>query len=79
MEASILYALPLGATFSIVTTSPRWKPLLEEGLTCSGWRSVRVGAQSGMAVLDLDRLPLTGLSRDWRRKLSGRSRTTVPR
>ena len=29
MEASVLYALPLGASFSIVTTSARWAPLLE--------------------------------------------------
>ena len=32
MEASILHALPLGSRFSIVTTSPRWQPLLAEGV-----------------------------------------------
>jgi allantoin racemase len=58
MEAAILYALPLGAKFSIVTTSPRWKPLLEEGVSMLGVErrcaSVR---SSGLAVLDLERLP----------------------
>jgi allantoin racemase len=58
MEASVLYALPLGARFSIVTTSPRWQPLLEEGVKLLGVEprcaSVR---SSGLAVLDLDRLP----------------------
>ncbi len=58
MEASVLYALPLGSRFSIVTTSPRWQPLLEEGIKLLGVEprcaSVR---SSGLAVLDLDRLP----------------------
>jgi len=58
MEAAVLYALPLGAKFSIVTTSPRWKPLLEEGVNMLGLErrcaSVR---SSGLAVLDLERLP----------------------
>ena len=58
MEASILYALPLAARFSIVTTSPRWQPMLEEGLHLLGvadrCASVR---SSGLAVLDLERLP----------------------
>ena len=58
MEASILYALPLGSKFSIVTTSPRWQPLLEEGVKLLGVEercaSVR---SSGLAVLDLERLP----------------------
>jgi allantoin racemase len=58
MEASVLYALPLGSRFSIVTTSPRWQPLLEEGIKLLGvaarCASVR---SSGLAVLDLDRLP----------------------
>jgi allantoin racemase len=57
-EASMLYAAPLGARFSIVTTSPRWEPLLEEGVRLLGFEqrcaSVR---SSGLAVLDLDRLP----------------------
>jgi allantoin racemase len=57
MEASILYALPLGARFSIVTTSPRWQPLLEEGVHALGLSSRCASVRStGMAVLDLDRL-----------------------
>jgi allantoin racemase len=58
MEASILYALPLGARFSIVTTSPRWQPLLEEGVRMLGVESRCASVRStGLAVLDLDRLP----------------------
>jgi allantoin racemase len=58
LEAAVLYALPLGARFSVVTTSPRWEPLLADGLRALGLHercaSVR---SSGLAVLDLDRLP----------------------
>ncbi|HEY2596713.1 MAG TPA: aspartate/glutamate racemase family protein [Chloroflexota bacterium] len=58
LEASVLCALPLGARFSVVTTSPRWEPLLADGLRSLGLHercaSVR---SSGLAVLDLDRLP----------------------
>jgi allantoin racemase len=58
MEASILHALPLGDRFSIVTTSPRWQPLLEEGVRVLGLErrcaSVR---SSGLAVLDVVALP----------------------
>jgi allantoin racemase len=58
MEASILYALPLGARFSIVTTSPRWQPLLEEGVHQLGVDGRCASVRStGLAVLDLDRLP----------------------
>jgi allantoin racemase len=58
MEASILYALPLGSCFGIVTTSPRWKPLLEEGVKLLGVESrCACVRSSGLAVLDLDRLP----------------------
>ena len=58
MEASILYALPLGARFSIVTTSPCWQPLLQEGVHLLGVESRCASVRStGMAVLDLDRLP----------------------
>jgi allantoin racemase len=58
MEASILYALPLAARFSIVTTSPRWQPLLEEGVRLLGVASRCASVRSsGLAVLDLDRLP----------------------
>jgi len=58
MEASILHALPLGDKFSIVTSSPRWVPLLDEGLRALGMEgrcaSVR---SSGLAVLDIASLP----------------------
>jgi allantoin racemase len=58
MEAAILYALPLGARFSIVTTSPRWQPLLEEGVHALGLDSRCASVRStGLAVLDLERLP----------------------
>ncbi len=58
MEASVLYALPLGSRFSIVTTSPRWQPLLEEGIRLLGVESRCASVRSsGLAVLDLDRLP----------------------
>jgi allantoin racemase len=59
MEASALYALPLGSRFSIVTTSPRWQPLLEEGVSLLGLESRCASVRSsGLAVLDLERLPL---------------------
>jgi allantoin racemase len=58
MEASILYALPLGGRFSIVTTSLRWQPLLTEGVRALGFEqrcaSVR---SSGLSVLELGSLP----------------------
>jgi allantoin racemase len=58
MEASILHALPLGGRFSIVTTSPRWPPLLRDGVRVLGLQdrcaSIR---SSGLAVLDLEALP----------------------
>lgn len=58
MEASVLYALPLGWRFSIVTTSPRWEPLLSEGITLLGVETRCASVRSsGLAVLDLDRLP----------------------
>lgn len=57
MEASILHALPLGSKFSIVTTSPRWQPLLEEGVHVLGMGSRCASVRSsGMAVLDLEEL-----------------------
>jgi len=58
MEASVLYALPLGSKFSIVTTSPRWQPLLEEGVRLLGVESRCASVRSsGLAVIDLDQLP----------------------
>jgi allantoin racemase len=57
-EASMALAVLLGHRFSIVTTSPRWKPLLEDAVLLYGFRdrcaSVRA---SGLAVLDLKALP----------------------
>jgi allantoin racemase len=59
MEGAVLYALPLGACFSIVTTSPRWQPLLQEGLKLLGVESRCASVRSsGLAVLDLERLPI---------------------
>jgi allantoin racemase len=56
-EASMVLACLLGHKFSVVTTSPRWKPLLEDAVLLYGFRdrcaSVRA---SGLAVLDLDML-----------------------
>lgn len=56
-EASMLLACCLGHKFSIVTTSPRWKPMLEDAVLLYGLRdrcaSVRA---SGLAVLDLEAL-----------------------
>jgi allantoin racemase len=54
MEASILHALPLGDRFGIVTSSPRWIPLLEEGVRALGveGRCATVRS-SGLAVLDI--------------------------
>jgi allantoin racemase len=57
MEASILHALPLGERFSIVTTSPQWRPLLQEGVRILGLESrcasVRTSALSALDTVDL--------------------------
>jgi len=57
MEASILHALPLGERFSIVTTSPQWRPLLEEGVRALGLEdrcaSVRSSALSALDTIEL--------------------------
>lgn len=74
MEASVLYSLPLGSRFSIVTTSPRWRPLLEEGVKLLGVESRCASVRSsGMAVLDLERLPADQV----RRRLAEEARTAV--
>ncbi len=56
-EPPMLLAKQLGAKFSIVTPSPRWKPLLEEGLVAVGMQhdcaSIRV---IGLDVEDLEHL-----------------------
>jgi allantoin racemase len=58
LEASILQALPLGDRFSIVTTSLRWQPLLEEAVHALGLErrcaSVRT---TGLSVHEVDTLP----------------------
>jgi allantoin racemase len=57
-EAAMAVASLVGHRFSIVTTSPRWKPLLEDAVLTYGYErrcaSVR---SSGLAVLDLEALP----------------------
>ncbi|MCC6173915.1 MAG: aspartate/glutamate racemase family protein [Chloroflexi bacterium] len=58
MEASVLHALPLGERFSIVTTSPRWCPLIEEGLRALGLAARCASVRSSdLSVLDLVDLP----------------------
>ncbi|MCC7370115.1 MAG: aspartate/glutamate racemase family protein [Chloroflexi bacterium] len=58
MEASILYGLMLGDRFSIVTTSPRWEPLLSEGVRALGYdRRCASVRSSGLSVLELGMLP----------------------
>lgn len=74
MEASILYSLPLASKFSIVTTSPRWRPLLEEGVRILGFESRCASVRSsGLAVLDLERLPADQV----RRRLAEEARSAV--
>ena len=54
-ESSCLLACLLGSKFSIVTTSARWEPLLEEGVRQIGLESRCAGVlSSGLAVLDLE-------------------------
>lgn len=57
-EASMALASLVGHRFSIVTTSPRWKPMLEDAVRQYGYetRCASVRA-SGLAVLDLEALP----------------------
>jgi allantoin racemase len=58
LEASLLYAMPLGARFSIVTTSRRWEPMVADGVRLLGLESRCASVRSsGLAVLDLERLP----------------------
>ncbi len=54
LEASLLVASLVSQRFAIVTTSPRWEPLLAEGVRQIGLES-RCAAikSSGLAVLDL--------------------------
>ncbi|MGI5825487.1 MAG: aspartate/glutamate racemase family protein [Bacillota bacterium] len=56
-EASVLLACLLGSKFSIVTTSKRWQPMLEEGVQAIGLDSRLASVRStGLAVLELDAL-----------------------
>jgi allantoin racemase len=48
----------LGRRFSIVTTSRRWQPILEDAVRLYGYESRCASVRSsGLAVLDLERLP----------------------
>jgi allantoin racemase len=57
-EAGMALATFLGRRFSIVTTSRRWQPILEDAVRLYGYESRCASVRSsGLAVLDLDRLP----------------------
>jgi len=57
-EAAMALATLLGHRFSIVTTSPRWKPLLEDAVRTYGYETRCASVRSsGLAVLDFDALP----------------------
>ena len=57
-EASMALASLVGHRFSIVTTSPRWKPLLEDAVRKYGYESRCASVRSsGLVVLDLEALP----------------------
>jgi allantoin racemase len=57
-EAAMALASLIGHRFSIVTTSPRWKPLLEDAVRKYGYETRCASVRSsGLAVLDLDALP----------------------
>lgn len=57
-EASMALASLVGHRFSIVTTSPRWKPLLEDAVRKYGYETRCASVRSsGLAVLDLEALP----------------------
>lgn len=57
-EAAMALASLVGHRFSIVTTSPRWKPLLEDAVRKYGYETRCASVRSsGLAVLDLEALP----------------------
>jgi len=59
LEAPLLFASTLGASIGILTTSPRWVPLLTHdvhSLHLSSLNSCGV-VSSGLSVLDLENLP----------------------
>jgi len=57
-EAAMALASLVAHRFSIVTTSPRWKPLLEDAVRKYGYETRCASVRSsGLAVLDLEALP----------------------
>ena len=59
LEAPLLFASTLGSAIGILTTSPRWVPLLKHdvhSLNLSSLNSCGV-VSSGLSVLDLEHLP----------------------
>jgi allantoin racemase len=57
-EAAMAVASLVAHRFSIVTTSPRWKPLLEDAVRKYGYETRCASVRSsGLAVLDLEALP----------------------
>jgi allantoin racemase len=57
-EGAMATASLVGHRFSIVTTSPRWKPLLEDAVRAYGYETRCASVRSsGLAVLDLEALP----------------------
>lgn len=59
LEASLLMASSLGSRVGILTTSPRWEPLLERDIAAMGLGGKNAAGvvSSGLAVLDLEELP----------------------
>lgn len=59
LEASLLMASSLGSRVGILTTSPRWEPLLEQGIAGMGLEKKNLAGvvSSGLSVLDLEELP----------------------
>ncbi|BEJ16952.1 hypothetical protein CspHIS471_0603530 [Cutaneotrichosporon sp. HIS471] len=59
LEASLLMGSSLGSRVGILTTSPRWEPLLERDIAAMGLSKKNSAGivSSGLAVLDLEELP----------------------
>lgn len=59
LEASLLLASSLGSRVGILTTSPRWEPLLEQDIAALGLtKKNQAGVvSSGLSALDLEELP----------------------
>lgn len=57
-EAAMALAIMVGHSFSIVTTSPRWQPMLEDAVRQFGFSQRCASVRStGLTVLDIDELP----------------------